>query len=305
MTSRRSKPQAKSARRQKTAPTRDTAALDAEKIGKLFIDLVNVQARLRAPGGCPWDREQTHETLRTYLIEETYEVLDAIESGSKEELAEELGDLLLQVLFHADLAREDKAFDLTDVITGIHDKMIRRHPHVFGNVKAETSGEVLKNWAQIKAQEKQKIQLTSEPKKTSVLDGVPRSLPALLEAFQISRRAAKVGFDWEEVDGIFEKISEEVAELKSALNPLDRAAVEDELGDLLFTVVNLSRFFGLDPEVTLKRSNRKFKQRFILMEADALARNVELSKLSQEQLEELWSTAKRKVKAEVSPEKQA
>jgi MazG family protein len=304
VTSRRPKPASrKSARRQK--PTEGTPKLNTEKIGKLFIDLVNVQARLRAPGGCPWDREQTHETLRTYLIEETYEVLDAIESGSREELAEELGDLLLQVLFHADLAREANTFDLGDVITGIHDKMIRRHPHVFGNVKAETSGEVLKNWAQIKAQEKRALQVSSEETKSSILDGVPRSLPALLEAFQISRRAAKVGFDWEDVGGIFEKIDEEVAELKKALSPLDRSAVEEELGDLLFTVVNLSRFLGLDPEVTLKKSNQKFKQRFIEMEREAVIQTLDLSKLSKEELEALWRAAKHKAKREVSLEKQA
>ncbi|HET6143270.1 MAG TPA: nucleoside triphosphate pyrophosphohydrolase [Candidatus Acidoferrales bacterium] len=296
----RSKSRAKSARRQKKVLAKNTAKLDTQKVGKLFIDLVNVQARLRAPGGCPWDREQTHETLRTYLIEETYEVLDAIESGSKEELTEELGDLLLQVLFHADLAREANKFDLSDVIVGIHDKMIRRHPHVFGNVKAETSGEVLKNWAQIKAQEKQQLQDGADATTPSVLDGVPRSLPALLEAFQISRRAAKIGFDWEEVDGIFEKINEEVVELKKALAPLDRYAVEEELGDILFTVVNLSRFLGLDPEVTLKKSNQKFKQRFIQMENEASTQTIDLSKLSKGELEELWRAAKRKAKPEVS-----
>jgi MazG family protein len=309
VTSRRSKPAAKSARRQKPAATQNTTKLDTEldteKIGKLFIDLVNVQARLRAPGGCPWDREQTHETLRTYLIEETYEVLDAIEAGSNAELAEELGDLLLQVLFHADLARETNAFDLGDVIAGIHDKMIRRHPHVFGNVKAETSGEVLKNWAQIKAQEKQAVKNSAEATALSVLDGVPRSLPALLEAFQISRRAAKVGFDWENVDGIFEKIKEEVVELQEALTPLDRDAVEEELGDLLFTVVNLSRFLGLDPEVTLKKSNQKFKQRFTVIENDAVTRRLDLSKLSKEELEELWRAAKREVKPEVPSGREA
>jgi tetrapyrrole methylase family protein / MazG family protein len=300
VTSRRTKRRAKSARRQKKVSPQNTTKLDTQKVGKLFIDLVNVQARLRAPGGCPWDREQTHETLRTYLIEETYEVLDAIESGSKEELAEELGDLLLQVLFHADLAREDNTFDLSDVITGIHDKMIRRHPHVFGDVKAETSGEVLKNWAQIKAQEKQQLQDGTEATTPSVLDGVPRSLPALLEAFQVSRRAAKVGFDWEDVDGIFEKIKEEVAELRKALTPLDRHAVEEELGDLLFTVVNLSRFLGLDPEVTLKKSNQKFKQRFVEMETEASARTLDLATLSKDELEELWRAAKSKAKPEVS-----
>jgi MazG family protein len=297
---------AKSARRQKTAPRPENSKLDLAQIGKLFTDLVAVQARLRAPGGCPWDREQTHATLRTYLIEESYEVLDAIESGSPQELAEELGDLLLQVLFHADLALEANTFTLADVNAGIHDKMIRRHPHVFGNVKAETSGEVLKNWAQIKAKEKQELQ--KEPRaqeRPSVLDGVPRSLPALLEAFQISRRAARVGFDWDEVDGVFEKLKEEISELQSALSPLDRESVEEELGDLLFTVVNLSRFLGLDPEVTLKRSNNKFKQHFIAMEGEALNRKVDLSKSPKEALEELWQSAKLKKKSYFPSESKA
>jgi tetrapyrrole methylase family protein / MazG family protein len=318
VTSRRSKPPApskrkkraqktikKSARRHTTAPRPQTSKPDLAQIGKLFTDLVAVQARLRAPGGCPWDREQTHATLRTYLIEESYEVLDAIESGSPEELAEELGDLLLQVLFHADMAREVNTFNLTDVITGIRDKMIRRHPHVFGNVKAETSGEVLKNWAQIKAKEKQELQKEPPTRNPSVLDGVPRSLPALMEAFQISRRAARVGFDWDDVEGVFNKLKEETAELQSALSPLDRESVEEELGDLLFTVVNLSRFLGLDPEVTLKKSNKKFKQRFIAMEAEALNRQVDLSRLSKEELEELWQSAKIKNQPYASLESKA
>ena len=305
MTSHRSKPPASSkrkkptqktvppsARRQKAEPIPTFSKQQIEQIGKLFTDLVAVQARLRAPGGCPWDREQTHASLRTHLIEESYEVLDAIESESPQELAEELGDLLLQVLFHADMAREANTFNLNDVITGIRDKLIRRHPHVFGDVKAETSSEVLRNWAQIKAKEKQELQKGSASGNPSVLDGAPRSLPALLEAFQVSRRAARVGFDWDEVTGIFDKLKEEIAELENALAPLDRQAVEEELGDILFTVVNLSRFLGLDPEVTLKKSNEKFKQRFTVMEAEALKREVDLSKLSKEELEELWRSAK-------------
>ncbi len=210
----------KSARRHSAKAATLPASLRAKRIGKLFEDLAAVQARLRAPGGCPWDREQTHLTLRTYLIEEAYEVLDAIEKGSPQDLAEELGDLLLQVLFHADLAREAGQFDISNVITGIQDKMIRRHPHVFGNVKAETAGQVLKNWAQLKAKEKQGKDRQSDPSKNSApsaLDGVPRNLPALLEAYQLTRRAAQVGFDWEHVEGILEKLQEEIAELRAAL----------------------------------------------------------------------------------------
>jgi len=293
------------ARRQKIASPVVYSKSNLAHIGKLFTDLVAVQARLRAPGGCPWDREQTHATLRTCLIEESYEVLDAIESGSPRELTEELGDLLLQVLFHADMAREANTFTLAEVITGIRDKLIRRHPHVFGNVKADTSREVLKNWSQIKAKEKQELQKDLPPQNPSALDGVPRSLPALMEAFQISRRAARVGFDWDEVGGVFDKLTEEIAELRKALSPLDREAVEEELGDLLFTVVNLSRFLSLDPEVMLKQSNEKFKQRFMAMEAEARNAKVDLSKLSKEKLEELWQSAKLKLQLHVSSESKA
>ena len=273
----------------------------AKRIGKLFEDLVAVQARLRAPGGCPWDREQTHLTLRTYLIEEAYEVLDAIEKGNPEEMAEELGDLLLQVLFHADLARESGSFDLSDVITGIHDKMIRRHPHVFGNVKAETPAEVLKNWAQLKAREKATSATVPEQQTQapSILDGVPRNIPALPEAFQLTRRAAQVGFDWEYVEGIFEKLNEEVAELQVAIASSDRAAMEEEVGDILFSVMNLSRFLGFDPEVALKNTNLKFKNRFTDMELEVLRTGKQLSDLSKEELEQLWVAAKRKARSQI------
>ena len=286
------------------APNR-TAPAAGNRIGTLFEDLVAVQARLRAPGGCPWDREQTHLTLRTYLIEEAYEVLDAIEMGNSQGLAEELGDLLLQVLFHADLARETGAFGISEVITGIRDKMIRRHPHVFGDVKAETAGEVLKNWAQLKAREKQAAASQgpqTENPNPSALDGVPRNLPALLEAYQITRRAAQVGFDWERVEGIFDKLEEETAELREALATSNRRAAEEEVGDLLFSVVNLARFLKLDPEVILKKSNLKFKQRFCDMERAALYSGQSLSKLSKEELEVLWEASKSKAQLQVSSE---
>jgi len=295
----------KSARRQNRKSRNTTAKSSGKRVGKLFEDLVAVQARLRAPGGCPWDREQTHSTLRTYLIEEAYEVLDAIEKGNPQELAEELGDLLLQVLFHADMARETGAFDISDVVTGIHDKMVRRHPHVFGDVKAETSGEVLKNWAQLKAKEKQAVsqrRISSKDATPSALDGVPRNIPALLEAYQMTRRAAQIGFDWERVEGIFEKLEEEASELRAALAVSNRRASEEEVGDLLFSVVNLARFLGLDPEVTLKHSNLKFKQRFQEMEKEALRSGLKLSELSKEKLEELWTSAKVKEPAQLSAE---
>ena len=303
------KSESKSARRQiakiATIPTKSPA----KRIGELFEDLVAVQARLRAPGGCPWDREQTHLTLRTYLIEEAYEVLDAIEKGSSQDLAEELGDLLLQVLFHADMARETGAFDISHVITGIHDKMVRRHPHVFGNVKAETSGEVLKNWAQLKAKEKQAYfpergnldKSAPHPR----LDGVPRNLPALLEAYQMTRRAAQVGFDWERVEGIFEKLKEETAELQVRARSIRPPRRRGRSRRLLFSVVNLARFLGLDPEVTLKHSNLKFKIRFQDMEREASHSRQRLSDLSKEKLEQLWEAAKAKARAQAPAESES
>ena len=261
--------------------------------GKLFEDLVALQARLRAPGGCPWDREQTHHTLKTYLIEESYEVLDALEHGNPKELTEELGDLLLQILFHADIGREAGRFDIADVICGIHEKMVRRHPHVFGKVKADTPEQVLKNWAQLKAKEK-KDAAPAKQLLPSALEGIPRSLPALIEAHQLTRRAAQVGFDWETVEGIFTKLLEETAELRVALSQPDGSRREEEVGDLLFVVVNLARFLGFDPEVALKHSNLKFKLRFQNMEADAARSGQRLAQLSKDELEVLWDAAKKR-----------
>jgi tetrapyrrole methylase family protein/MazG family protein len=274
--------------------------------GKLFEDLVALQARLRAPGGCPWDREQNHQTLKTYLIEEAYEVLDALERDNANELTEELGDLLLQILFHSDIAKEAGRFDIADVISGIHEKMVRRHPHVFGTVKADTPEQVLKNWAQLKAQEKRSQNgLDSSPKAQvlpSALEGISRTLPALIEAYQLTRRAAQVGFDWEDVEGIFTKLLEETSELRATLKEADRSRREDEIGDMLFVVVNLSRFLGFDPEVALKHSNLKFKSRFQHMEEDAARSGQRLSQLSKEELEVLWELAKKNERTEAAQE---
>jgi tetrapyrrole methylase family protein/MazG family protein len=269
--------------------------------GKLFEDLVALQARLRAPGGCPWDREQTHHTLKTYLIEETYEVLDALEQGDPNELTEELGDLLLQILFHADIGREAGRFDIADVISGIHEKMVRRHPHVFGKVKADTSAQVLKNWAQLKALEKKEVAASTQLL-PSALEGIPRSLPALIEAHQLTRRAAQVGFDWETVEGIFAKLHEETCELRETLSQPDRSRREEEVGDLLFVAVNLARFLGLDSEVALKHSNLKFKLRFQNMEADAASSGQRLSQLSKDELEVLWEAAKKRERTAATQE---
>jgi MazG family protein len=266
-----------------------------KRIGKAFEALVALQARLRAPNGCPWDREQTHASLRTYLVEETYEVLDAIEGGDARKFADELGDLLLQIVFHAELAAEAGKFDISDVIEQIYTKMVRRHPHVFGQVRAKTSAQVLKNWEQLKAEERAKSQDSkSQLAGASILDPVPRSLPALLEAHQLTRRAANVGFDWPEVEGIFDKLAEETAELKELLPAGERQPekIEEEVGDLLFAGVNLARFLGLDAEIALKKANRKFASRFREMEKIAAAGGQVLAGLSAAELDALWNEVK-------------
>lgn len=256
-----------------------------------------LQARLRAPGGCPWDREQTHDSLRPYLIEETYEVLDALDSGDPAQFAGELGDLLLQVIFHAQLAAEAGQFDIGDVIEHVHAKMVRRHPHVFGTVEVRTSEQVLRNWEQIKAEERR-----AAPKASgkgaggeafgSVLDAVPRTLPAVMEAHQLTRRAANLGFDWKKIAGLFEKLEEEAGELRRTLAGKQRARTEEEVGDLLFVGVNLARFLGLDAEIALKRANRKFASRFRTMERIAAAQGLRLTALSAGEWDALWRKAK-------------
>ena len=284
-----------------------------KSIGRLFEDLVALQARLRAPGGCPWDREQTHESLRTYLVEETYETLDALESSDARKIAGELGDLLLQIVFHAELGREAGRFDIAEVIERVHAKMVRRHPHVFGDVSARTSGEVLKKWEQLKAVEREEERAAEgaagategarrEESHASILDGVSTALPGLIEAHQLTRRAANVGFDWPRVEGILQKLAEETAELREAMAlalasaPEDSARrtheVEDEVGDLLFVLVNLARYLGLDSEIALKRANRKFKARFQMMEGFARESGRGLGEMSADELERLWERAK-------------
>jgi len=262
--------------------------------GEWFERLVAVQGRLRAPNGCPWDREQTHDSLRTYLIEEAYEVVEALESKDDAKFAEELGDLLLQIVFHSQIAREEGRFEIADVIREIHDKMVRRHPHVFGNVTAKSSADVLKNWEQIKAEERQSAKATegvsgkADDKEPSLLDGVSQGMPATLEGFQLTRRAARVGFDWENAAGILEKIEEEAAELQGALASAKREEKEEELGDLLFAVVNLARFLQIDPEIALKKANHKFSRRFKEMEKLARGQGYEFKKLPREKMEALW-----------------
>ena len=246
-------------------------------------------AQLRDPeNGCPWDLQQTHETLRPSLIEESAEVLDAIESGDLANLREELGDLLLQVVFHAQLARENGDFDINDVVQTINEKLVRRHPHIFGDVKADDAATVKANWDAIKAREKAErgeIQ-------TSILGEVPTELPALASALKISKRAAKVGFEWPDEAGVIEKLREEVGEVEDALAHESRERVAEELGDLLFTVVNLARWRGIDPELALRDNNRKFRGRFEQMEAQAALRGWDLESLDEAQWDELWNLAK-------------
>src|ERR1700682_2602892 len=253
-----------------------------ETAGEWFERLVALQARLRAPNGCPWDREQTHATLRTYLIEEAYEVLDAMKSRDDAKFAEEMGDLLLQIVFHSQIATEEGRFTVADVIREVHEKMVRRHPHVFGEKRAKDAAEVLKNWEQIKAQERQ-TKSGSEPSKTrqpaSLLDGVARNLPGTLEGLQLTRKAARIGFDWDDTRGIFDKMREECAELQHALDAKDERKVEEELGDLLFAAVNLARFVRVDPEIALKHANAKFSRRLREMERLAAAKGHALADL--------------------------
>jgi len=268
--------------------------------GQWFEKLVAVQARLRAPKGCPWDREQTHQSLRTYLIEEAYEVLEALESGNDAKFAEEMGDLLLQIVFHSQIASEKGRFTVAEVIRAIHDKMIRRHPHVFGKTRAKDSAEVLRNWEQIKAGERRsgnhkRDSKTSESvqKEDSLLDGVSRALPATLEGFQLTRKASRIGFDWEDASGVFEKMEEETEELKKALREQDQLKMEEELGDLLFAAVNLSRFLKIDPEIALKKANAKFSRRFREMERLTRQNGREFKDLPREEMEAFWDAAKK------------
>jgi MazG family protein len=266
--------------------------------GEWFEKLVAVQARLRAPGGCPWDREQTHRTLRTYLIEEAYEVLEALESRNDAKFAEEMGDLLLQIVFHSQIAREEGRFTVADVIREIHDKMIRRHPHVFGDTRAKDSAEVLRNWEQIKAEErrldtKNRSESGTVPAdEPSLLDGVSRALPATLEGFQLTRKASRIGFDWEDAGGVIAKMQEEAEELRNALSTRDQSKVEEEMGDLLFAAINLSRFLHIDPEIALKKANAKFSRRFRTMEKMARKTSREFKDLPREEMEALWDATK-------------
>jgi tetrapyrrole methylase family protein / MazG family protein len=284
----------KKSRRGSSFPEKKAKA-DQLAAGAWFDKLVALQARLRAPNGCPWDREQTHETLRTYLIEEAYEVLDALDSGEDAKFAEELGDLLLQIVFHSQIAREESRFTISDVIREVHEKMVRRHPHVFGTKVARDSAEVLKNWHQIKAKERRasSAQTHNGQERPSLLDGVPRSLPGLLEGLQLTKKAARAGFDWDALEGVLGKLNEEVHELRRATESNSPAKLEEELGDIFFAGVNLARFLQVDPEIALKKANAKFLRRFQEMERLASASGRSFEKLARQEKEALWDAVKR------------
>jgi ATP diphosphatase len=252
-----------------------------------LAEAIAIMARLRGPGGCPWDREQTFDSIKRHTLEETYEVFDAIDRRAWPDLKDELGDLLLQVLFYAQMAEEAGYFSIEDVAANLNAKLIRRHPHIFGDATAETSDDVKQTWDAIK-----KIEKAGRPQAANYLDEVPRHMPAMLEAFKLGQRAATVGFDWPDADGLFDKLAEESAELHAEVAAGADDAIQDELGDLLFTAINLARHLKQEPEFALRRANRKFRERFNAMEAEAGGVEA-LKDCSAEELERRWQEAKR------------
>ncbi len=268
-----------------------------------FNDLIALMNRLRSPGGCPWDREQTYATLAPMLLEEAYEAFEAVEDareGRPAELRDELGDLLFQIVFYAQVAKERGEFTIDDVTTAIHDKMVRRHPHVFGDVTADDAATVLLNWETMKAEERRAAGKT-EATDTSLLAGVSSKAPALMEAHQLSTKAARVGFDWKSVDDIFDKLQEEIEELRAAIrdhadmkDEATHARVREEIGDLLFAATNIARHMQVEPEAALKLTNRKFRRRFEYIETTLHQRGQQFDQTSIDELEALWQEAKRK-----------
>lgn len=250
-----------------------------------FQKLLHIMNDLREK--CPWDKKQTLQSLKTLTIEETYELVDALENEDMNAIKEELGDLLLHIVFYSKIGQENKAFDINKVINDLCEKLINRHPHIYGDVKVETEEEVKTNWEKIKLKEGKK----------SVLEGVPKSLPALVKAFRVQEKAAQVGFDWSDVKGVYEKVKEEISELEESVRvPLDKENIEEELGDVFFSLVNYARFLKIDPETALSKSNQKFIKRFQLMEAMAAGQNLKsLSEMNLEEMDHLWELAKKDI----------
>ena len=293
--------------------------------GELFERAVSIMARLRGPGGCPWDREQNFDSIKPYTLEETYEVLEAIDNRDWDELRGELGDLLLQVLFYSQMASEEHRFSIDDVLDRLSNKLVHRHPHVFGDVTAQTSADVLRNWEALKAEEK-KNRLESGGGKSakaedpqSVLAGISSAMPALLEARKLSTKAAHMGFDWPEIGGLFEKLQEETTELQDEIAQLPappqpqargmagsgtmqvpeelRGRIEEEVGDLFFVLVNIARYLSVDPESALRKTNRKFRKRFQWVEERLLENGRTIQQATLEEMEELWRESKQQEKA--------
>src|ERR1700739_815307 len=312
-------------RRVSTLPPASTVIYIGSRMpstGERFERAVAIMERLRAPGGCPWDREQTFDSIKPYTLEETYEVLEPIDNRDWPELAGELGDLLLQVLFYAEMAKEQSSFSIDDVLERLSSKLINRHPHVFGDVKADTSAEVKRNWEALKVEEKKKLRGaansgpgSAENEKQSILAGVSSAMPSLLEAYKLSSRAAQAGFDWPNIDGLFDKLHEETDELREQLKQFPapgprpqgrgvagsgraliswnlQARLEEEVGDLFFVLVNVARYLSLDPESALRKTNRKFKRRFQWMEERLHETGRTPDQISMEELESLWQQAK-------------
>ncbi|GAA5131867.1 nucleoside triphosphate pyrophosphohydrolase [Luteolibacter yonseiensis] len=268
----------------------DAEMIDSPDAGRQLARLRAIMHRLRAPGGCPWDAEQTHESIVPNLIEEAYETVDTIQRGDHEHLKEELGDLLLQVVFHSELAEEAGRFNLDDVARGISEKLVRRHPHVFASSGVSTTDGVLEQWEAIKRAEK-------GDEEKPYLHGVGKGLPALLRAAKLQKKAAKVGFDWPDEAGVLAKIHEELLELETAMAAQDEASVSEEMGDLFFSMVNLARFRNIDPEVLMASANAKFESRFGEMERTLRSGGVSLDAATPEQMDTAWETAKRNLRS--------
>jgi len=265
-----------------------------ENVGTSFDELVQIMRRLRAPGGCPWDREQTLEKLRTYIIEEAYELVDAITDNDMDEVVEESGDLLLQPVFVATIGEEKGLFSLEDIIVSLKEKLIRRHPHVFADTRIGSSDDVLKNWEKIKSAEKKK---DDKHKDKSVLSGVPKSLPVLIKAYRMQEKAANVGFDWPEndTDSVFGKVDEEIGELKEALYNGTSTEQEDEMGDLFFALVNLARHLGINPDISLQKACRKFRNRFVMVEKKVASSGRTWDSFSLDDLDRFWEISKKEL----------
>jgi tetrapyrrole methylase family protein / MazG family protein len=250
-----------------------------------FDELVKLMTTLRGPNGCPWDRKQTLADLKPYVIEEAYEVVDAIDRDDRKGLAEEVGDMLLEAVFIAEIAREEGTFDIYDAVGTVHDKLVRRHPHVFGDVEADDAEQVLVNWEKLKNEER-------KAENKSVLSGVPHALPALLKGSRLTEKAARVGFDWRATEDVFAKIDEEIGELRDAVKRNDAANIQEEIGDLLFTIANIARKLNVNPEEAMQSTNRKFTTRFQAMESAVRAEGKNLDQLTLEEMDALWDRAK-------------